>query len=671
MLPSESTKRSRWMALTLASLVALTGCDFGKSGGGSTNAPEGPAKPQYERAFDEFSDVPNQITKQVEWAAQPLADAAQLADEIAALRAKLKIDDETFQAMFKVALKDGKIELGAQTEIQAAKAEVEALLTKIKQVGADLQALPSRVKVATKNISSLAMSTPKLALNSTKELGGQLSAAVGDGAVQIKADLETVKKLPNEVKTQAIAAKDVLAELPAKAEASTRNLLAAIAGKPYEKQPSATEGLGSDASADTGTVVADSSGSTSTTSTTPPPPTGSAGSSAAAMMPSGPVEPLAPASIIAARVKALQRSAASAGQRGDWFSAAELLEEAYVLMPNNQLLAFEIGDAAVKAHDCPRAQTYYDRFLKYGDGNANPDQYLAAKKAIGELKTFDCPVRTASDEALVAQTLALRAESLGGEDDWGGAALQYALAYQRAPKQHIYAFQVALASWKARECRDAVDYFEHFRAVGDPKVNRKQMREANQYVVDAEEGDCQPLDSTTKDALARKLYAQGQSLEVELDFLTAAGKYERAYVLLPNNHAFAFRMAESYWAAQYCEQAEPHYRAFVANVTDPRYADDLGKAKQILGRIETHGCPNALWNTTVSAAATPSAGASDSPASSGSGGGGGGDVPTTSSGGGAAHCSVAPTNASDWPWFVALVALVGLRRRPRRHMQSE
>lgn len=644
-------------ALVLATALVTFGCDRGQ-GGGST-APEGPAKPTYERTFDEFADVPNQITKQVEWAAQPLADAAQLADQIAALRTRLNIDDETFESMFTVALKDGKIEIGAQAEVQAAKAEIEALLTELERVGGELEALPSRVKVATKNISSLMMATPKLALKSTKELSGELSAAVGDGAVQIRADLETVKKLPNEVKSQAIAAKDVLADLPAKAEASTRNLIAAISGQPYEKQPSPTEGLGGEAAADTGTVVADTSGSPGSGADTKPP----AGSSDTSMPPTA-IEPLAPAAIISARVKALQRSATAAGARGDWFSAAQALEEAYVLMPTDHLLAFEVGEAAVKAKDCTRAQTYYDRFLKFGDGNANPDQYLAAKKAIGELKTFDCPARTPEDEALVAQTLALAAESLAREEDWGGAALHYALAYQRAPQQHIYAFQVGLASWNAHECRDAVDYFEHFRAVGDLKANRKQMREANQFIVDAEQGKCQPLDVDTKTTLARKLYSQGQSLEVELDLLTAAGKYERAYALLPNNHAFAFRMAESYWAAQHCEQAEPHYRTFVdMGASDPRYAEDIAKARQILGRIATHGCPNALWNTSVAAVAPVSADASELPA--GSTGAGNDEVPPeTNASGGSAHCAVSPDTTTPGTWLLGLLLLVGLRRRP-------
>jgi MYXO-CTERM domain-containing protein len=651
---------TRQLSLALVSLLSLsTACDLSAGGGGSTAPAEGPPKPTYERSFDEFADVPKQITAQVEWAAQPIANAAQLADEIAALRARLNIDGEQFASMFKVAFKDGTIEIGAQVELQEAKADIEATLAKAKQVGLDLQGLPGRVKTASKNISSLAMATPKLALKSTQELAGELKVAVGDGAVQIQADIDTVKKLPGEVKTQAVAAKDVLAELPAKAEASTKNLFAAMAGEPYEKQPAPTgDAAGStDASADTGTVVAGTTtGSTTGTTTV-------AGTGTMSAPPVGAAGPIAPASIIAARVRTLETSAAAMGGRGDWLSAANAYEEAYVLTPGNQLLAFKIGNAAVKAKDCTRAQTYFARFVQFGDGDANPNEYQAAKKAMGELKTFACPARTPEDEAALAQTLSLKAQSLGAEGDWGGAALEYARAYQVAPQQHVLAHQVGVASWNAHACGDALGYFEHFNAVGDAKANRKQLREATKYIADAEAGVCKPEEAAQKDALARDLYSQAQSLELALDFVTAAGKYERAYELLPNNHAFAFRIAESFWGGQHCEDAEPHYRAFASFATDPRYAEDLTRTRSILARIDAHGCPNALWN--AGAAGTATTATTSDTAAPASGGGDEAPPATAEGGGGAANCSITD-EGSNGGWLFGLLILGAMLRR-REH----
>ena len=225
--------------------LCLAACD--KGGGGSSAPSEGPAKPEYERAFDEFSDLPNQMTAQVEWAAEPIDNAVLLADEISALRTKLNLDPAAFKSMCSVAFEGGTIEIGAVTQVEEAKAEIEALLAKIQQVGKDLAGVPGRAKTAGQAISKMVLSTPKLVLKATKELSGQLTAAVGDGAVQVKADIETVKKLPAEVKTQAVAAKDVLAELPKKAQQATTNLMAAMAGEPYTPMETTKKDAGASA----------------------------------------------------------------------------------------------------------------------------------------------------------------------------------------------------------------------------------------------------------------------------------------------------------------------------------------------------------------------------------------------------------------------------------------
>src|SRR5690606_21683623 len=176
------------------------------------------------------------------------------------------------------------------------------------------------------------------------------------------------------------------------------------------------------------------------------------------------------------------------------------------------------------------------------------------------------------------------------------------------------AYEIAVASWKGHECRGAVDYFNHFLGVADPRKHSRQIRESNKYITKAEDGECQAWSGTARDGQARDLYTQAQNRELALDYVGAAGKYERAYGLLPDNHALSFRIAESYWGAQRCSEAEPHYRTFVAKADDSRFVDDIGKAERILGRIAAHGCPNALWN---------SGGAAPSAASSGSGAGSG------------------------------------------------
>jgi MYXO-CTERM domain-containing protein len=672
----------------LGSLLAFSGCDL--AAGGSSNAPEPPPKPEYERSFDEFADVPHQITAQVEWAAEPIDDLIRLADEIAALRTKLNVDAETFTAMCTVAFKDGKIELGAEAEIGEAKAEIEATLARIKEVAAELQGLPDRVKVAGKSISKLAMSVPKLAMASGKELTGELSIAVGDTKVQIEADIQTVKNLPNEVKAEVAAAKDVLAGLPAKAEAATKNLFAAIKGEPYTpvETTGSGEGEATPAEADTGsgegTMIADAgaataepdstssstststSGSTSTSTSTapspkvppPPQPLGVRGTEGAA---------IAPPAIIASRVRHLETMAATVSKRGDWLTAADALEEAYRLAPDNPLYAFKVGDAATRAKDCARAQVYFERFLAQADPNEYPDKIQAAKKALGEFKTFDCPERSAEDEAALAKTLAEQGLSLGAEGDWGGAAFAYYEAYQHDPNEPLYAFEIGVSSWRANECSDAVDYLYHFLKKADPRRHGKQIREANKYVERAEAGECLPLSKGQRDSRARELYTQGQNRELALDYLGAVGKYERAYMLLPENHAFSFRTAEAYWGGQRCNEAEPHYRDFLSKADPARFGDDITRAQQVLGRIAAHGCPNALWNT--GGAGTAGASGSSVSSTGGDGSDGGSEPPPsggsgrTSKSGGSVYCSVTEDSAPTGALGLGLLVLAALRRR--------
>lgn len=663
----------RLLSIVLAGVLAsggMMGCDL--KGGGSTETPEGPPKPEYERAFDEFADVPNQITAHVVWAAEPIDHAILLADEIAALRTKLNIDAATFASMCTVAFKDGKIEIGAQAELQAAKAEIEATLKRIQEVGKELQGLPDRIKVAGKGIGKLVTSTPKLVLQAGKELSGELSIAVGDSKVQIEADIQTVKNLPNEVKTQAVAAKDVLAKLPEKAQKATTNLLAAMKGEPYE--PLETTGEPTDASADTGTQIADAGGTGGTGGTgavppppssggTVPPPPNSGGSVTTATI---------PAELIARRVKQLDAEAAAMGKRGDWLSAANAYEEAYTLDPENWGIAFKVGDAATRAKDCARAQTYFERFSQYASPSEFLDKIQAAKRALGELQTFECPARTPQEEALVAETLVLKAKSLGAEGDWTGAAVTYLSAYRYVPGDPTFAFEVAVAAWKAQACTDAVSYFYYFLDVADPNKYRKQIGEANRYIDKSESGECVPLAGTDADARARALYTQGQELELALDYLGAAGKYERAYELLPANHSLGFRAAESYWAAQRCKEADPHYRNFVGKADAGKFANEVAKSQGIVARIDAHGCPNALWNEAGAAVSSTSGGGGGGASTAGGGAApaaAGGEEPPASGGGGggSAHCSVGEDSRPAGAIGLALLVIAAVFRRRETH----
>lgn len=654
---TSSGTKTLWLqrSLLTLSVLSLFGCDFSASGsasgsaGGSTAPMEGPPKPEYERTFDEFVDVPNQMSAQVAWAAEPIDNAIRLADEIAALRAELNIDADTFSSMLTVAFENGEVEIGAVTMAEDVKAKFEATIDKVKQVGKDLQGVPARVKTATKNIGSLAMSSPKLLLKCTKELSGELAAAVGDQGVQIEADIQTAKALPQTIKTEANKAKDELAKLPDKAVQATKNLMASMKGESFEPMETTGSGeaaaggeaeAGGDvvATADGGAAAggdaaasgggSSSSGGSSGGSSSSGGTAGVAGGSALPPPGSNP-SAVYPPPAVQARIAKLQRIAKETSDRGDWLSSADAWEEAYVLGPDNIGTAYKVGDAALKAKDCERSRIYFERFIQYADPTMFAPEIALANKSLGELKTFECPPRTPKDQAALAGTLALEAATLGEEGDWGGAATAYAYAYQLDPATHNYAFQVALASWNARECTDAATYFNYFTSVADPKVSRTQLRETKKYQDEQSAGMCPTWAVGEKETLARDLYSQAQVLEGELDFKRAIGKYERAYYLLPTNHALAFRIGESSWKAMMCEQANTNYKTFLSSVdpNDARYAADVKTAKDHVAKIDKLGCPDALWSGTGGGGGT-------AVASGGGGGAGGGGAVAADTGGG-------------------------------------
>jgi MYXO-CTERM domain-containing protein len=679
------------------SLGLFSACDKGGGGGGgASNVPgQGPEVPEYDRVFDEFSDLPNQMGAQVAWAAQPITDAATLADEIATLRTEVDIDKEAFKGIFTAALTEGKFEVDASLDLGESRAAVEATLGRIKQVGVDLKDMPNRVKIASKALVGLGASIPKLALKATSELKGEIKVSTGDEKIQLQADLATVKDLPNQCKAELSEAKSLVASLPAKALASVTALGAAIAGQPYTKPepipgavstPTDTSGAAT-APAPTGDRTTAEGGETTAATeatpaatdplaTEPPPATGAPRTAteepaATEEAPAPEEAPIpvevpsgaaggapapganAPAPVVDARVDKLLGIGDEAGERNDWLTTADAFEEAYVLKPTDQLLAFLAGEAAAKAKDCARAQPYLERFIEYGDATANADEMAQAKKSLGELKAFECPARTPEDEAARAETLALQAEALGSEDDWSGAAGNYAVAYQLDPENHLYAYQVAISSWNAHECSDATSYFTHFSSVAASRSEKAKVRSAGKYLERAAGGECEAWNASERDGHARSLYAQGQALEEQLDFAGAVGKYQRAYLMLPDNHALAWRIAATEWKATHCEPADKYARIFVSNASpdDTRVADDIPAAQGIIAKVDVHGCPDALWAT------------GDTPAN------GGGELPPPVPKKGL--CSLDPDSGS-LPATLGLFVLASLgRRRRRRSGRSE
>lgn len=217
-----------------AFIVAAPGCKKGGSSDSAALTP--PAAPEYENPFDELNDIPNQITAQVDWVSQPLRDAAALGDEFTAIQAKYSIDAKTLGGMASVAFKDGKVEVSANAEISAeAKADIEALLGKIKAAGEAIGTIPKRATKASGAISKMSIKVVGLAPKATAHLKKQLADASAELSAEAKGSIElnltSIPEMPNKIKA---AGKDAIAKvkaIPAEAKTTVTELAAAFSGE--------------------------------------------------------------------------------------------------------------------------------------------------------------------------------------------------------------------------------------------------------------------------------------------------------------------------------------------------------------------------------------------------------------------------------------------------------
>lgn len=213
-----------------AFVVSAPGCK--KGGSSSSTALTPPAAPEYENPFAELNDLPNQINAQVDWVSQPLRDASALGDEFTAIQAKYSIDAKTLGGMAKVAFTDGKIELSANTEIAAeAKADVEALLGKIKAAGEAVLSIPKRVPKAAGAISKLTLKLPAMGAKATSYLKKQIAEASAEAKASLEVNLTAVPEIVTKVKATIPESVNKVKAIPTDAKATITELTAAFAGE--------------------------------------------------------------------------------------------------------------------------------------------------------------------------------------------------------------------------------------------------------------------------------------------------------------------------------------------------------------------------------------------------------------------------------------------------------
>ncbi len=216
-----------------AVIVAAPGCKKGASDSAELTPPPAPT---YENPFDELNDIPKQMTAQLDWVTQPLRDASALGDDFTALQAKYSIDVKALGGMASAAFKDGKIEISADVAVTAeAKADIEALLGKIKAAGVAIGTIPKRASKATGAIGKMSIRVVGLAPKATAHLKKQLADASAEMSAELKGSIElnltSIPEMPNKIKA---TGKDAIAKvkaIPAEAKTTFTEMIAAFSGE--------------------------------------------------------------------------------------------------------------------------------------------------------------------------------------------------------------------------------------------------------------------------------------------------------------------------------------------------------------------------------------------------------------------------------------------------------
>jgi len=211
-------------------VVAAPGCKKGGSGDSAALTP--PAAPEYSDPFAELNDLPNQINAQVDWVSQPLRDASALGDEFTAIQAKYSIDAKTLGGLAKVAFTDGKLEISADVSIAAeAKADVEALLGKIKAAGEAVLTIPKRVPKAAGAISKITLRLPGLGAKATSYLKKQIAEASAEAKASLEANLTAIPEITVKVKGAIPESVNKVKAIPDEAKGTIMELKAAFSGE--------------------------------------------------------------------------------------------------------------------------------------------------------------------------------------------------------------------------------------------------------------------------------------------------------------------------------------------------------------------------------------------------------------------------------------------------------
>jgi hypothetical protein len=220
------TRASLLFLLSVALAAPLAGCSKKDKGTDNPEAAEGEVDP-----LEELKAIPDQVQAEVDLVLQPITDVDVVIDQVTSMPQTLGVDAASLRGLAQASLQNGEVSVNLDITAEA-KAEVEAVLVKIKGIVTGLKETPERVKTATGNIVALGTKATGLVTKLTAQYQAKLSNPLlkADAKAKIQADLDMVIKLDADIKATIDGAKTTVTSLPDKGKEALVKLTTAFAG---------------------------------------------------------------------------------------------------------------------------------------------------------------------------------------------------------------------------------------------------------------------------------------------------------------------------------------------------------------------------------------------------------------------------------------------------------
>jgi hypothetical protein len=220
------------LAITLlAGSVAVTACGGG-AGGEEPQSPNAKASAEVS-AIDELKAIPKDLDAELANLTKPIDDVQSIIDDVTSLPKKYGINAADAMRMAKATIETGKIEVKAKGNLSAeAKAEIESVLTRLKEVVEGLKATPDKAVALGAKMVATTAKVPVLATKATSAASFTAVSPFGsaESKAKAKADIESVKQIQADVSKSVNDVQAKITGIPALATTALAKLTKAFGG---------------------------------------------------------------------------------------------------------------------------------------------------------------------------------------------------------------------------------------------------------------------------------------------------------------------------------------------------------------------------------------------------------------------------------------------------------